>query len=230
MREAKFGYSRTSCLDSSHSILLNYLTLRRVGNTQLHCRVTDFGAFTAAVTILLLHIQDSSLEARPERRGDIGLVQRILRSMDGLAKSSKRESVAQQSADVLAKLLNYHKADPSASRNLQLTVPYFGTVTITMPNISNPTLVEPPYAPSAVVYDTTSPIAFEQARPNQRQQPVNYCPDSTANVEPFHVSFGPQFTMGGTENGDLHSLSDLDAILFDGLLEHDLPNWDWNQI
>ncbi|RFU32076.1 hypothetical protein B7463_g4237, partial [Scytalidium lignicola] len=134
VEEIQYEYSNVRTLGASKALLHRYLVLRKLASAGVHCRVEDFSAFVASVTIILLHLQNlhfrSPVPSDQDHNADIALVQEVVVSMSLLAESSDREVVAKQAVQVLQKLMRICN-DPSATaENLQLTIPYFGTISI----------------------------------------------------------------------------------------------------
>jgi len=132
-RERRYEYSKFTCLKASRELIYRYLTLRRVNSAQLFSPVMDFMAFTA--TIMLVYDLLGSAKAaeahglEQQKVDDRALVEEVLTSMKKLASASNREVVAAQSVNCLTLLLT--SADETGNRrNLRLTIPYLGTISI----------------------------------------------------------------------------------------------------
>ncbi|KAF2186588.1 hypothetical protein K469DRAFT_141827 [Zopfia rhizophila CBS 207.26] len=234
-KEKKFEYSRSTCLDSSRAILHRYLILRRVENTQLHCRVVDFGAFVAAVTILLLLIQDPNSGKTLDWRSipDTVLVEQVIRSMDILAKSSKREVVAKQSVGVLTKLLALRNSPSMEPRNLQLTVPHFGTITISPPRSLQRGDIESPSSAAATPGSLAMGNAISGSSGLTARPAFGYSSQYPSVLNdpspPFNLAFSnTQFSSPGTPTPQLPASQESDTVVFDSLWDTDILNWDWN--
>lgn len=136
MKERKFEYSWTTCIDSSRQILHRYLALRRSNNSRLHCRAIDFGAFIAALTMVLLMVEDSTNRSGRwnvnEERADRGLIDEVVISMESLGQSDPREFIARQGVSFIKSVLALGEHSSPEPRSLRLVVPHFGTVKITM--------------------------------------------------------------------------------------------------
>jgi hypothetical protein len=134
--EHRYEYNKIVCMRASREILLRYLALRHVNNTQLLCRVVDFATFIASLTIILCLFQpsqESEIIRSQQQRDDTALLEEIILSMEKLARSSDREVVAKQSVEVLRALLKVNDTSGTSKGNLRLTIPYFGTISITRP-------------------------------------------------------------------------------------------------
>ncbi|KAM0131448.1 hypothetical protein ACHAO1_007359 [Botrytis cinerea] len=127
--ERRYEYSKFTCLKSSREIISRYLTIRRSGTKSFCCKVVDFAAFTASVTLLLSILEippvgGDTIAIQDQKRSDRELVETVLGAMDECA--SEDDVMAIQSVQVIKTLL----ASTSTSGNLRLTIPYFGTVSI----------------------------------------------------------------------------------------------------
>jgi hypothetical protein len=139
-RNLETRVSCLQCVEASRAILHRYLVLRQVGNTQLHCRVTDFIVFLATVAMLLTFIQNTNgalhsndHDSADYRDTDQDLVGDVISSMEMLAGGSAREIVAKQSVAFLVALQSVAQSNPAAPEWLRLNIPYFGNLTVATP-------------------------------------------------------------------------------------------------
>jgi hypothetical protein len=170
--EHRYEYSKIACSRASREILLRYLALRQVNNTQLLCRVVDFATFIASLTIILCLLQPSQVSEvirLQQQRDDMALLEEIILSMEKLAKSGDREVVAKQSVEVLRALLRVNDPSGTSDGNLRLTITYFGTISITRPaamqNLDHTKSV--PLFQDVNAENTTTSFQHNQAVPDQ---------------------------------------------------------------
>ena len=112
--------------------MFRYRALRQ--NGQLVCRFVDFSAFTVTVILILSQLQLPSVESerledQQLRERDTLLIQHVIALLEKLSHS-RSDPVARQSVEVLKMLLAFD----TQSRNLRLTIPYFGTITLAQEN------------------------------------------------------------------------------------------------
>ncbi|QSZ33007.1 hypothetical protein DSL72_002592 [Monilinia vaccinii-corymbosi] len=231
--ERRYEYSKFTCLKSSREIIYRYLTIRRSGTRSFCCKVVDFGAFTACVTLLLSVLETppvggDNITIQVQKRSDKELVETVLGVMNQCA--IEEDIMAIQSVDVIKKLL----ASTSTTGNLRLTIPYFGTISIARtpapltPNDiiqqSTPTLTNP--SSSAT---TPNPIPHMIPGESQATTQNQFDPMSCSWVAQPIVSFkSSQFPPLEPEH-QIEDWSGLQAdhtMFFDSLLNTDLEgNW-----
>jgi len=103
-KERRYDYSKFSCLKASREMMHRYLALRLSGQKSFCCKVVDFGALTATVTLFLGQLLDpatpnESRETQQQRQNDRALVQTVLDSMEALSIEG-RDIVATQSGTI----------------------------------------------------------------------------------------------------------------------------------
>jgi hypothetical protein len=208
----KSSESRVRSVEASRAILQRYLVLRRVGNTQLHCRVTDFIVFLATVTMLLTFIKNENggLSQISPESSDHDLVNDVISSMGMLANGSAREVVAKQSVAFLTSLQDVARSTPHAPKRLQLKIPYFGTLTVATPGsekskilgVSQAEIMDPDN-------DTTNHEVGKQISKS------------------IHFTFSTCNSPNAPRNGDdIRLTPDPDTMLFDSVWDLDFMNWD----
>ncbi|KAG9235121.1 hypothetical protein BJ875DRAFT_459841 [Amylocarpus encephaloides] len=164
--ERRYEYSKFSCLKASREIIYRYLATQTEVRT-LCCRVIDFSALTATITLLLGGIQASQATETPETRAqeqlDRELVNTVLKLLEQCSRGGK-EIIAEQSATVLKSLLAAMDSPSSEhSGNLRLTIPYFGTISIVRPTpVQQPTVAHGCGGPA--VMPKSQDIAFDPVR------------------------------------------------------------------
>ncbi|KIX04811.1 uncharacterized protein Z518_05682 [Rhinocladiella mackenziei CBS 650.93] len=135
--DSRYEYSKLSCLNASREMIIRYLALRSMNNTQMHARVVDFATIIASVTIILIHVgSGSNIENQRDvghrKHSDMELVNKVVESMRVVAQGS-REFMARQGVEVVEALLSVGETgkDNGARGKLQLTIPFYGTIHIT---------------------------------------------------------------------------------------------------
>ncbi|TGO37704.1 hypothetical protein BHYA_0091g00380 [Botrytis hyacinthi] len=231
--ERRYEYSKFTCLKSSREIISRYLTIRRSGTKSFCCKVVDFGAFTASVTLLLSILEippvgGDTIAVQTQKRSDRELVETVLGVMGECA--SEDDVMAAQSVEVIKTLL----ASTSTSGNLRLTIPYFGTISIARtPVSSTPATNITQSTPSIDAQSlNTTPSLMQNMTPEDSQQVRNEF-DSSLNcpwaaAQPI-VSFkSSQFPPLEPEQqiDDWSNLQVDNTMFFDSLLNTDLEgNW-----
>ncbi|KAI5860127.1 hypothetical protein GGS23DRAFT_250246 [Durotheca rogersii] len=153
-KERRWDYSKTTCLASSRELLRAYLVFRRLSGASSACRHTDYGALTAAMTLLLGYL-DPKLRARPhdgrglrvapaaatiarQRALDRELVLAVRDTMKEMADRDG-DKLSQEASDIISRLLPLTEVDMAATAALpsvqldapvRLEIPYLGTVNI----------------------------------------------------------------------------------------------------
>ncbi|ESZ92628.1 hypothetical protein SBOR_7000 [Sclerotinia borealis F-4128] len=234
--ERRYEYSKFTCLKSSREIIFRYLTIRRSGTRSFCCKVVDFGAFTACVTLLLSILETSpaggdTIAVQEQKRSDKELVETVLAAMHECA--AEEDVMAIQSVDVIKTLL----ASTSTSGNLRLTIPYFGTISIarTPASSSTPTVnttqsATPNLNTNSSSSSNTTPSLISNMTPTESQQAqTQFDPLSCPWAAQPTVSFkSSQFPPLEPEQQPFEDWSGLqpDTMFFDSLLNTDLEgNW-----
>lgn len=131
--ERRFDYSKFSCMKASREVMRRYLAMRRMKKKSYCCKIVDFSALTASVTLLLDILNptapNESRQSWHQRECDRTLVQEILQNLEEVS-IDRREIVAEQCVSVIKTLLAEDSPSASANGNLRLTLPYFGTICI----------------------------------------------------------------------------------------------------
>lgn len=160
-----YDHSRIACVDSARDILTRFVICRSVSSEYMICRVADFIAFTAAVTLVLAYLSRhhqclaTSMWPAHHRRGDLGMIQHVeanIREDNPIGLDSQSAHMA----DVLHQLLSMetkaadgHKltikhvksTDAAVEQDqtqgtVRLQVPYFGAIVIEPEVSPNPEL------------------------------------------------------------------------------------------
>ena len=172
--ERRFEYSKFSCLKASREVILRYLALRTTDSRSFCCKVIDFGALTATVTLFLgLLAPESTTESSEksqQRDSDRKKIKEVLELMEELSQGGK-DVVSTQCVNVINSLMAVDSPSERNSGNLKLSIPYFGTVNIIRPPQppANPASADAPYTQQMQAADLQQPQTQQQL---QMQQPV----------------------------------------------------------
>ncbi|KAI1778280.1 hypothetical protein F4818DRAFT_292568 [Hypoxylon cercidicola] len=137
-KERRWDYSKTTCLHASRELLRAYLLFRHLTDAASACRHTDYGALTAAMTLLLGYL-DPKLRARDPEATRVRAADRDLAAAvrDVVADIAARaaDKLAAETSDIITRLLPLTDVDlPAAGHGLEapvrLEIPYLGNVTI----------------------------------------------------------------------------------------------------
>ena len=227
--ERRYEYSKYRCLKASREILCRYLALRHAEVEPFCCKIIDFGALIATVTLLLglLELPQAS-ESRgviEQKERDRTLIRSVMTSMEKIEAVSSvmgGDIVAKQSVDVIKTLLSAESPAGPNGGNLRLTIPYFGTI-----SIARPSLTPNPNEDSAFAL-----MQAQQAAPIDRQagmqdwQGLHFPPQYQAH--PPVVSFTSSQFPSHVPDQQLEDwgLQETDTLFFDSLLNTDLEgNW-----
>ncbi|KAF4626677.1 hypothetical protein G7Y89_g11477 [Cudoniella acicularis] len=138
--ERRYDYSKFSCLKASRQMMYRYLAMQGAANKAFCCKVVDFGALTATITLLLGLLEPPNIsqtyETRDQRETDRGLINAMLKSLEEMSQGGK-DVIATQSINVINSLLSVDTPSGRAAGNLRLTIPYFGTISIIRPATSS---------------------------------------------------------------------------------------------
>lgn len=167
--DRKFEYSRVTGVNASREILTRFVVFRNFNPISSCCRLADFLALVAGMTLMLAHL-DNQCNHRPketnnllahQRLGDRATVEQALENMEVKSKLNN-DMLAARCARLLEHMLHI-EGDAAQSQTystekvqladnyeehaynaLLVTVPYFGTIRIAREGISS----MPPLNPS----------------------------------------------------------------------------------
>lgn len=221
--ERRYEYSKFSCLKASREVVLRYLALR--GNKSFCCKIVDFGALTATVTLLLGLLEPTQgFESGSKDENDRVLISNVLNRMEEMS-SNGRDVMATQSVNVIKTLLAIDASPASVAGNLRVSIPYFGTVNIAR---APPTPTSNGIANFAVMPHQEHDSAGQQAaslvwpEPSASSQADIYCnaPMVSFHSTQFPAALVPELPI------EEWALQDTDTFFFDSLLHTDLEgNW-----
>ncbi|KAI1092652.1 hypothetical protein F5B19DRAFT_483249 [Rostrohypoxylon terebratum] len=138
-KERRWDYSKTTCLHASRELLRAYLVFRDLTDAASACRHTDYGALTAAMTLLLGYL-DPKLRVREpgiasQRDIDRDTVTKVRNVMKQMAERDG-DKLAREASDIISRLLPLADIDLAVSGNnendapVRLEIPYLGTINI----------------------------------------------------------------------------------------------------
>ncbi|KAK2764479.1 hypothetical protein FQN54_009174 [Arachnomyces sp. PD_36] len=150
--ESRSEYSKTTCIYASREVLNRFIAFRSTVKIVSCCRLVDFCAFTAALTLLLVYLNShkgiSGSMFTHQRPGDRALIKAAMETMEEL-NILNDDGLTRKSAELTKKLLDLEdqgaqvdhiysisveekKCNTSADEGncFYLQVPYFGTVKI----------------------------------------------------------------------------------------------------
>ncbi|KAI0472571.1 hypothetical protein GGR56DRAFT_667013 [Xylariaceae sp. FL0804] len=149
-RERRWDYSKATCTSSSRALLRGFLVFRRLHQAMHACRHADYGALTAAMTLLLGYLDPPKLQQARQhghgpdssstegREADRRLVQAIrdqMREMDAM----NDDKLSRESADIITRLLpltdceamsRFGADESGGSYPVRLEIPYLGVIHI----------------------------------------------------------------------------------------------------
>jgi hypothetical protein len=131
--DRRYEYSRLSCLSASRKLLQRWIFLRERSKASFLCKIIEFQAFKAAITLLLGILQPSqivkdAMQIRQEEE-DRKLVDTIRNLFEEL-QALENDVVLAQSAEVLKTLQCVNLNDHGKAGNIRLTIPHFGTISL----------------------------------------------------------------------------------------------------
>lgn len=184
--EMEHDYSKSTCIHSSREILSRFITFRAAVRVVYCCRLVDFSAFTAALTLLLAHLGNNSSRhalgayLAHQRLQDRALVERTLLTMDELTRVNN-DALSRRTAEVARRLLAMETDSATAPNSsytakrvsdahaasvepgFRLEIPYFGTVSIVregapaLASRSDGSSMHGTFAPSSTSTSSSSP-------------------------------------------------------------------------
>jgi hypothetical protein len=152
-------YSRSSCVYASREVLSRFVAFRAVTNSWSCCRLADFVALVAGMTLIISHLVSHQYEGEDnhlahQRLGDRATVEQALRHMEQNSQVNE-DVLSAKCACLLKNLLRIEAAAAQRSKTqsddvvhdphdaLFITVPYFGAVRIAHDGIKSTDAVQP---------------------------------------------------------------------------------------
>ncbi|KAH6984360.1 hypothetical protein BKA56DRAFT_314895 [Ilyonectria sp. MPI-CAGE-AT-0026] len=133
--ERKYEYSRITCVNASREVLSRFITLRSFNRIAFSCRMVDFLALMAAMTLLLAHL-DSHHSSGAENLlahqylSDRAMIEQAQENMKEINRLNS-DALSAQSADLLRRLLaiEIDTADDDSSQGGRVSVQEAGAET-----------------------------------------------------------------------------------------------------
>lgn len=135
----KYAYSKITCVSASREVLGRFLSLRSNKQVAFFTRCIDFFALLASMTLCLAHLdshrnEQMMLQKQPkrdrksmaandflahQRLSDRGMMERVLQSMDEMAKINEDDALSSKSAAFLRRMLDVeHDASLAVAASL----------------------------------------------------------------------------------------------------------------
>ncbi|KFZ15864.1 hypothetical protein V502_05377 [Pseudogymnoascus sp. VKM F-4520 (FW-2644)] len=148
--ELKNEYAKITCVNSSREILTRFVSFRAFNRFSASCRLADFLALVAGMTLILAHLYGHRQEEKDnllahQRLGDRATMEQALEIME-VSSNQNEDMLAARCARLLQQLLHI-EADAAQGQNysvqkvqwsesghedecnvLFITLPYFGTI------------------------------------------------------------------------------------------------------
>ncbi|KAL2401284.1 Dehydrocurvularin biosynthesis regulator [Exophiala dermatitidis] len=163
MADRKYEYSRITCVNASREILTRFISLRSFNGIASSCRIIDFLALMASITLLLAHLDSYHLGTENllahQYHSDRAMIEQVHENFREV-NSVNSDALSAHSADLLQRLLaieaesthgfsqfagrvSVHKAGTESSQAgvddegaVSVHVPYFGVIRITREGMS----------------------------------------------------------------------------------------------
>jgi hypothetical protein len=225
--DRRYEYSRLSCLSASRKLVQWWIFLREQSKAPLICKIIEFQAFKAAITLLLGNLQPSqtvkdAMQIRQEEE-DMKLVDTVRNIFEEL-QALENDVVLVQSAEVLKTLQSINLNDPGKGGNIRLTIPHFGTISVSKSRCNLAAQVARPAASLHGNEIANTSFEVDPALPNWQSDIPIQPPYTTPPVLTFTSSQFPPFTVDMGE----WPFNEEDTLLFDSLLNTDLEgNWNF---
>jgi len=226
--DRRYEYSRLSCLAASRNLIQRWLFLRMNSKAPFICKLIEFQAFKAAITLLLGILQPSQsvkdpLQIRQEEE-DRKLVD-VVRGIFDELQAIESDVVLAQSAEVLKTLQYINLNDHGKGGNIRLTIPHFGTISVGKSRCS---LAAAAARPAANLQGNANLNASFEIDPTaqswQNDVPLQPPYPTPPPVLTFTSSQFPPLTADMGE----WPFNENDTLLFDSLLNTDLEgNWNF---
>ncbi|KAF2186092.1 hypothetical protein K469DRAFT_664586 [Zopfia rhizophila CBS 207.26] len=150
----KYEFSKLASVNASRELLTRFIMLRSFNRVAFSCRAVDFFALTAAMTLVIAHLDGHRKQRQRQRQhgagmaginvlahqrnGDRAMMEQVLENMEGVARLST-DVLSERSSSLLKSLLAL-EADAAEGKPadseiddgqfLRLGIPYFGTIRI----------------------------------------------------------------------------------------------------
>jgi hypothetical protein len=229
--DRRYEYSRITCLSASRGLIRRWLYFQNCGFT-ITCRLIEFQAFTACVTLLLAILQPTRSIKDPEQlrqeEADRNLVNESIRALEQLMPTNSGNVVVTQSIEALRTLQSLNLNDGGGrGSNLRLTIPHFGTI-----SVAKGASVRDVDSSTRADGRTGEPVSFQGSNGNlssvQSWQQQEIIPPAAPYPTPPVLSFtSSQFPPLTADNPGDWMFQDADVVLFDSLFRTDVEGH-WN--
>ncbi|KAI1816292.1 hypothetical protein GGS20DRAFT_583671 [Poronia punctata] len=200
-KERRWDYSKDTCTSSSRQLLHTFLLFRKVSEATFACRHTDYGALTAAMTLLLGYL-DPKLQARDaptlsRREADRRLVEETRDTLRRMAKDTG-DKLSRDASCIINRLLplldpdllagtGTHEGVVGEVPTIHLDIPYLGTININSSSNNSHTSTSRQEVPHAHAF----PIAN-----NTNTSPGTSTTTSSSRIDldPHFINTHPQHT------------------------------------
>jgi len=226
--DRRYEYSRLSCLSASRKLIQRWIFLRGQSKAAFICKIIEFQAFKAAITLLLGILQPSptvkdamQIRQDEEDRKLIDTVRNIFEELQAL----ENDVLLAQSSEVLKTLQCINLDDHGKSGNMRLTIPHFGTISVGRSLCKFAAQGPRPAANLQGIENANTGFQVDPALQNwQDNVPMQPPYPTPPPVLTFTSSQFPPLT---TDMGEWPFNED-DTLLFDSLLNTDLDgNWNF---
>ncbi|KAK9446501.1 uncharacterized protein V1518DRAFT_423675 [Limtongia smithiae] len=198
--DSRFDYNKMTGTYASREVLSRYITFRSVVRVVYCCRPVDFCAFAAAMTLLLVHMNEHQPNSGGllghQRQGDRALIERTITMLDELNELNNDE-LSRETAQLARKLLDIeadiaqggerysssiskdgqNEANQDFGQSFYLDIPYFGTVRLDR--------------------DVPLPADIQYVTSTSSSSYADHW--STASAPAINLSFDPHFTPSQTD-------------------------------
>lgn len=225
--DRRYEYSRLSCLSASRKLVQGWIVLRQQSKAPFICKIIDFQALKAVITLLLGILQPTPTMKDPmqirQEEEDRELVDKVKEIFEAM-QDREDDVVLSQSVEVLKTLQCVNKNDPGRG-GLRLTIPHFGTISVGTSR-----------CPLSAKGTLPTPTAQEKASANfQVHQGLQSWEENVPVTQNVPYPTPPLLTFTSSQFPPLTAdmgewpFSDEDTLLFDSLLNTDLEgNWNMN--
>ncbi|ETS76234.1 hypothetical protein PFICI_11621 [Pestalotiopsis fici W106-1] len=226
-----YEYSRITCVNASRELLSRFIILRSSNRAAYSCRIVDFLALMAAMTLLLAHMDGHRSGAdnllAHQYLSDRAMIERAQENMEKLNRMNS-DALSAQSADLLRRMLAIEMQmpgdDPPATTTTtaQVSVQPGETVVADPADKSEETTsvrVHIPYF--GIIKIARHGMSKEPARPLIPEQPQDADGAENTSSGPRHATVYPQ--EGSSDNMNNTTSDDLDGSV-PSLLTHRLDS------
>ncbi|XXG95657.1 hypothetical protein Hte_001926 [Hypoxylon texense] len=226
-QQQRHDYSRMTCANASREIISRYITLR--GFNQIayswNCRIVDFLALMAAMTLLLAHLvnRDSHNVLAHQYLTDRAAIEQVQEQMEDVNRLNS-DVLSAQSANVLRRLLAIQvddNVDSSLDFARRVTVHEPGNVAVSHPNTDDDGTTVSAHIPYFGIFKiagesaTQATTTSSQSRLEKNQSPVAL--DGTDSGYP---TTSPSDSVGGDISSSAATESSIWQLYNDILAEH----------